>query len=152
MCIYIVYIYSAIKHQRLCKGIICKLKQFEQGYLMVYYCKQIKCAKRIKVPNGNILRTILLRYILPSLFSVSQPLLLYICVILVLYTSYVKFTLILQCLKQSHEMFQRYHPKIQQKEQTHNLRTNLLTKIECTRKLGTGTNISENYLLITRDI
>ena len=56
---------------------------------MVYYCKQIKCAKKIKVPNGNILRIFLVRYVLPSLFSVSQTLL-FKCVT-TLY-SYVKFT------------------------------------------------------------
>jgi hypothetical protein len=42
---------------------------------MVYYCIQIKRATKQKAPGGNILRTFLLRYILPSLFSVLQPLL-----------------------------------------------------------------------------
>ena len=42
---------------------------------MVYYCIQIKRATKLKAPGGNILRIFLLRYILPSLFSVSQPLL-----------------------------------------------------------------------------
>ena len=42
---------------------------------MVYYCKQIKRATKLKAHGGNILCTFLLRYILPSLFSVLQPLL-----------------------------------------------------------------------------
>ena len=41
---------------------------------MVYYGIQIKRATKLKAPGGNILQTFLLRYILPSLFSVLQSL------------------------------------------------------------------------------
>jgi hypothetical protein len=41
---------------------------------MVYYGIQIKRATKLKAPGGNILQIFLLRYILPTLFSVLQPL------------------------------------------------------------------------------
>ena len=41
---------------------------------MVYYGIQIKRATKLKEPGGNILQMFLLRYILPTLFSVLQPL------------------------------------------------------------------------------